>query len=137
MFQIHSKGSLTEPYVAHVIGDSLCGDAIMFVGNSMVIRDLDMFGKGWLDHTTSGNNVMMHHFPDFLGTVVAGNRGASGIDGLLSTAIGFAVGSTKHVSYYFRYTFKLHALVNIFLLGQQQLYSDYLIVSSSMCFSYL
>lgn len=103
MFQIHSKCSLTEPYVAHVIGDSLCDGAIMFVGNSMVIRDLDMFGKGWLDHTTKGNvkrnNVMMQYFPDFLGTVVAGNRGASGIDGLLSTAIGFAVGSNKHVSY--------------------------------------
>ncbi|KAK3158306.1 hypothetical protein QOZ80_2AG0135410 [Eleusine coracana subsp. coracana] len=65
MFQIHSKCSLTEPYVAHVIGDSLCDGAIMFV--------------------------------DFLGTVVAGNRGASGIDGLLSTAIGFAVGSNKRV----------------------------------------
>lgn len=96
MFQIHSKCSLTEPYVAHVIGEALYGDAIMFVGNSMVIRDLDMFGKGWLDHTTNGSNVMMHHFPDFLGTIVAGNRGASGIDGLLSTAIGFAVGSNKH-----------------------------------------
>lgn len=101
MFQIHSKCSLTEPYVAHVIGEALYGDAIMFVGNSMVIRDLDMFGKGWLDHTTDGSNVMMHHFPDFLGTIVAGNRGASGIDGLLSTAIGFAVGSNKHVSNFF------------------------------------
>ncbi|KAK3154480.1 hypothetical protein QOZ80_2BG0191010 [Eleusine coracana subsp. coracana] len=101
MFQIHSKCSLTEPYVAHVIGDSLCDGAIMFVGNSMVIRDLDMFGKGWLHHTAKGNakgnNVMMQHFPEFLGTVVAGNRGASGIDGLLSTAIGFAVGSNKRV----------------------------------------
>ncbi|KAL6634634.1 hypothetical protein ACP70R_027305 [Stipagrostis hirtigluma subsp. patula] len=97
MFQINSKSSLTEPYVAHVIGESLYGDATMFVGNSMVIRDLDMFGKGWLDYSTNGNNVMMHHFPGFFGTIVAGNRGASGIDGLLSTAIGFAVGSNKHV----------------------------------------
>ncbi|CAL5021226.1 unnamed protein product [Urochloa decumbens] len=97
MFQIHSKWSLTEPYVARVIGESLYDDAIMFVGNSMVIRDLDMFGKGWSDYTTNGNSVMMHHFPDFVGTTVAGNRGASGIDGLLSTAIGFAVGSNKHV----------------------------------------
>lgn len=97
MFQIHAKCSLTEPYVAHVIGESLYGDAVMFVGNSMVIRDLDMFGNGWMDYTTNGNNVMTHHFPDFVGTVVAGNRGASGIDGLISTAVGFAVGSNKHV----------------------------------------
>jgi isochorismate synthase/2-succinyl-5-enolpyruvyl-6-hydroxy-3-cyclohexene-1-carboxylate synthase/2-succinyl-6-hydroxy-2,4-cyclohexadiene-1-carboxylate synthase/O-succinylbenzoate synthase len=73
----------------------------MFVGNSMVIRDLDMFGNGWMDYTTNGNNVMTHHLPDFVGTAVAGNRGASGIDGLISTAIGFAVGSNKHVSHFF------------------------------------
>ncbi|XP_066321928.1 protein PHYLLO, chloroplastic-like isoform X5 [Miscanthus floridulus] len=97
MFQIHAKCSLTEPYVAHIIGESLYGDAVMFVGNSMVIRDLDMFGSGWMDYTTNGNNVMTHHFPDFVGTAVAGNRGASGIDGLISTAIGFAIGSNKHV----------------------------------------
>ncbi|XP_066320865.1 protein PHYLLO, chloroplastic-like isoform X7 [Miscanthus floridulus] len=97
MFQIHAKCSLTEPYVAHIIGESLYGDAVMFVGNSMVIRDLDMFGNGWMDYTTNGNNVMTHHFPDFVGTAVAGNRGASGIDGLISTAIGFAIGSNKHV----------------------------------------
>lgn len=101
MFQIHANCSLTEPYFAHVIGESLYGDAIMFVGNSMAIRDLDMFGNGWIDHTTNGNNVMMHHSLDFVGTVVAGNRGASGIDGLISTAIGFAVGSNKHVSHFF------------------------------------
>jgi len=101
MFQIHAKCSLTEPFVSHVIGESLYGDAVMFVGNSMVIRDLDMFGNGWMDYTTNGNNVMTHHFPDFVGTAVAGNRGASGIDGLISTAIGFAIGSNKHVSHFF------------------------------------
>ncbi|XP_006647426.2 protein PHYLLO, chloroplastic [Oryza brachyantha] len=97
MFQVHSECSLTEPYVAHVIGEALYGDAAMFVGNSMAIRDLDMFGEGWTDHSKSPNNAMMHHFPGFLGSPVAGNRGASGIDGLLSTAIGFAIGSNKHV----------------------------------------
>uniref|UniRef100_A0ACD5ZH39 Uncharacterized protein n=1 Tax=Avena sativa TaxID=4498 RepID=A0ACD5ZH39_AVESA len=97
LFHVHSEFSLTEPYVAHVIGEALYGDAVMFVGNSMVIRDLNMFGKGWLEHTTNGGNVMMHNIPEFVGATVAGNRGASGIDGLLSTAIGFAAGSNKHV----------------------------------------
>jgi isochorismate synthase/2-succinyl-5-enolpyruvyl-6-hydroxy-3-cyclohexene-1-carboxylate synthase/2-succinyl-6-hydroxy-2,4-cyclohexadiene-1-carboxylate synthase/O-succinylbenzoate synthase len=99
MFHVNSEFSLTEPYVGHVIGEALHGDAVMFVGNSMVIRDLNMFGKGWLEHTTNRGNMMMHSIPDFIGATVAGNRGASGIDGLLSTAIGFAVGSNKHVSH--------------------------------------
>jgi translation initiation factor 1 len=43
----------------------------MFVGNSMVIRDLNMFGKGWLEHTTHGGNMIMHSIPDFVGATVA------------------------------------------------------------------
>ncbi|OEL19228.1 Protein PHYLLO, chloroplastic [Dichanthelium oligosanthes] len=121
IFQIHSKWSLTEPYVAHVIGESLNGDAIMFVGNSMVIRDLDMFGNGWTDYSTNENSVMMHHFPDFVGTIVAGNRGASGIDGLLSTAIGFAVGSNKHVFCVLGDISFLHDTNGLALLNQRAL----------------
>ncbi|XP_073113105.1 protein PHYLLO, chloroplastic isoform X4 [Elaeis guineensis] len=96
-FQIHSECSLTEPHVAHIIGEILQGDVVLFVGNSMVIRDLDMYGRGWVKSVTKNTHLMSDWDLQFHGIQVAGNRGASGIDGLLSTAIGFAVGCNKRV----------------------------------------
>lgn len=49
----------------------------LFIGNSMPIRDLDMYGKSC--------NEGMH-------VRIAANRGASGIDGVLSSGIGFTIG---------------------------------------------
>ncbi|KAJ9163450.1 hypothetical protein P3X46_023117 [Hevea brasiliensis] len=94
-FQIFAENSLTEPHVAHVISEALSADSALFVGNSMAIRDADMYGYSHKNH--------IHGIADMnseiqcLGIRVAGNRGASGIDGLLSTAIGFAVGCNKRV----------------------------------------
>lgn len=64
----------------------------------MAIRDADMYGCGWSNcsrgiATTPLDLELPSHF-----ILVAGNRGASGIDGLLSTAVGFAVGCNKRVS---------------------------------------
>ncbi|OAY31236.2 hypothetical protein MANES_14G092500v8 [Manihot esculenta] len=44
-FQIHVENSLTEPHVAHVISGALSAGSALFIGNSMVIRDADM----WLE----------------------------------------------------------------------------------------
>lgn len=68
-------GILTEPWVARVVTQAVRDGEMMFVGNSMAIRDVEMFGA-----------------PSGRGVEVVGNRGASGIDGLLSTAIGLGVG---------------------------------------------
>lgn len=87
---------LTEPYVAHIIGEISRGEVALFLGNSMVIRDVDMYGRGWVK--SAANNIHLNNRQGFHGIQVAGNRGASGIDGLLSTAIGFAIGSNKKVS---------------------------------------
>ncbi|XP_042431039.1 protein PHYLLO, chloroplastic-like isoform X2 [Zingiber officinale] len=96
-FQIYSKCFLTEPYVAHVIGEVLNDDTSLFIGNSMVIRDIDMYGKGWLSSMSYDYQTVSNLGVEFQGFRVAGNRGASGIDGVLSTAVGFAVGCNKHV----------------------------------------
>ncbi|KAF2599247.1 hypothetical protein F2Q68_00008609 [Brassica cretica] len=96
-FQLAAECSLTEPYVAHMLSKALTSKSALFIGNSMPIRDVDMYG------CSSGNYYS--HVVDMMLSVespcqwiqVTGNRGASGIDGLLSTATGFAVGCKKRV----------------------------------------
>ena len=74
----HIEGK--EPAEGAVLADvaRLAPDpATLFVSNSMPIRDLDRFGK-----------------PRAVALTVLGNRGASGIDGITSTALGAGYGTT-------------------------------------------
>ncbi|XP_006437819.2 protein PHYLLO, chloroplastic [Citrus clementina] len=96
-FQICTDYSLTEPHVAHELSRALTSNSALFVGNSMAIRDVDMYGRNWTTCTRTVADIMLNSEFPHQWIRVAGNRGASGIDGLLSTAIGFAVGCNKHV----------------------------------------
>ena len=79
-----SGGGLTEMRVAADVLSGLPERNALFLGNSMPIRDADMFGKatpiGQREHARTGARV-------------AASRGASGIDGVLSTAVGYAAGT--------------------------------------------
>lgn len=69
-----------EGGIARGVVDAVPAGGVLFVSNSMPVRDLDAFGGVRAD-----------------GVVALGNRGASGIDGIVSTALGVAAGAGKPI----------------------------------------
>ncbi|MER7073422.1 2-succinyl-5-enolpyruvyl-6-hydroxy-3-cyclohexene-1-carboxylic-acid synthase [Terrabacter sp. NPDC000476] len=66
--------------VAAVVGRAVAADTTLVVGSSNPVRDLDVMAVPWPPHE--------HRF-------VVGNRGLAGIDGMVSTAIGIALGRPR------------------------------------------
>ena len=73
--------TLTEPGVARVLTEALRGEDVMLTASSMPVRDVEWFGH-----------------PQQRVKVVA-NRGANGIDGLVSTAVGIALSGRRAVAH--------------------------------------
>jgi len=80
---ISSASGLTEPFVARCVSDYIAPEARLCISSSMPIRDLDFFGKPMVGN---GHHVVFAYPP-------MANRGASGIDGVISTALGYCRGS--------------------------------------------
>jgi 2-succinyl-5-enolpyruvyl-6-hydroxy-3-cyclohexene-1-carboxylate synthase len=76
--------TLPEPWVARVISRALTAGAALFIGNSMPIRDFDSYAACRPQRSDWQQQVL-----------VGANRGASGIDGVLSSGIGYAIGSGR------------------------------------------
>jgi 2-succinyl-5-enolpyruvyl-6-hydroxy-3-cyclohexene-1-carboxylate synthase len=74
------EGPFFEGDVLREVAARVPEDALLFVSSSMPVRDLDAFGE-----------------PRPSGPVVLGNRGASGIDGIVSTAMGASLGARRPV----------------------------------------
>ncbi len=75
---IDAQSALTEPFIAHTLPPH-CRGGTLVVGSSMPIRDVDAFSTG---ETPGVSRVLA-------------NRGASGIDGLVSTAVGAALSGER------------------------------------------
>lgn len=72
----------SQPFEGRIfveLAELLPGDSTLFVGNSMPVRDMDTFF--W------GNERRIR---------ILGNRGANGIDGVVSSALGVSAASTQH-----------------------------------------
>jgi 2-succinyl-5-enolpyruvyl-6-hydroxy-3-cyclohexene-1-carboxylate synthase len=93
--------SLTEPYVARWLSAHVPEDHGLFVSSSMPIRDLQTFARR-----------------DGPALRVAANRGASGIDGVLASAAGYAVGRGGPVTLLIGDLALLHDLGSMALLGK-------------------
>ena len=77
----HMPGDLSEPAAARFLSRHTPDEATLVLASSMPIRDMDMFGD------TTGRAPF-----------VAANRGASGIDGAVATAVGLAYGRRAPVT---------------------------------------
>jgi 2-succinyl-5-enolpyruvyl-6-hydroxy-3-cyclohexene-1-carboxylate synthase len=72
---LRTEGELSEPGAARAITASVPSGGHLLVASSMPVRDVEWFG-------TPRSDVTVHS-----------NRGANGIDGVLATATGIAIGS--------------------------------------------
>ena len=73
--------TLSEPKVAWLVSSHIDAGEGLYLASSMPVRDMDTFGRARPDPV-----------------VVAANRGASGVDGTIATATGFARGLERCVT---------------------------------------
>jgi 2-succinyl-5-enolpyruvyl-6-hydroxy-3-cyclohexene-1-carboxylate synthase len=90
---------ISEPHVARLVSQLIPESQGLFLSNSMPIRD-------------------MANYADFKGSAVSvnGNRGASGIDGLIASAAGYARGLDKPVTLMIGDLAALHDLNSLSML---------------------
>ena len=98
---LEEDGTLTEIAVARLVSHNRPPDTPLFLGNSMPVRDMDLFG--------SANGR---------GGLAAANRGASGIDGNVATAVGLARGAGLPATAVVGDVALLHDLNSLALLRQ-------------------
>jgi len=94
-----ASDALSEPEIARLVSRHIAPSGALFLGNSMPVRDMDLFAV-----------------PDGPRVPVMSNRGASGIDGCLASAAGFSLGADSLVTAILGDLAVLHDLNSLALL---------------------
>ncbi len=100
---VSAGGEIDEFSLVRKLTEILPEDHGFFVGNSLPAREVDIYGSG-----------RGHAVP------IALNRGASGIDGIIASAVGFAAGLRKAVTLLIGDLSALHDLNSLALLKQSE-----------------
>ena len=79
-----------EVQIARIISENLNNSDCIFLSSSMPIRDMDMY--------SAFSKFSLKNSSFYFGINIEANRGASGIDGVLSTATGYMVGNKKDLT---------------------------------------
>lgn len=112
--QINESNQITEGVAVRSLLEVIPTESILYVGNSMAVRDLDTF---------------------FLKTdkqiSVLANRGASGIEGMISSALGVAATTNKHVTLLIGDLSFYHDLNGLLLAKQYDLNLTILLVNNN------
>jgi 2-succinyl-5-enolpyruvyl-6-hydroxy-3-cyclohexene-1-carboxylate synthase len=98
---IERDSGLHEPTVARALSELMAEDTVFFLGNSLPIRDVERFAS------PQGRQVR-----------IAVNRGASGIDGDIATAAGYAAALRRPVTVLLGDLALLHDLNSLALLRE-------------------
>jgi 2-succinyl-5-enolpyruvyl-6-hydroxy-3-cyclohexene-1-carboxylate synthase len=78
---IEQRTDMNEPGISRLLSEMIPGSHLLFLSNSLPIREMDMFGN------SDGARIR-----------IAANRGVSGIDGTIASALGFATALNKPVT---------------------------------------
>ncbi len=97
--RLFRKNELNEASLAYWISKVIPEKSALFLSNSMPIRDMDMYGS------LKKKDVL-----------IGANRGASGIDGIIATATGFATGAKRITTLIIGDVAFIHDLNSLFLL---------------------
>ena len=104
---------LSEPFVARAISKLVSSDHAIFVANSMPVRDLDQYA------VLDGCEV-----------AVAANRGVSGIDGTVMSAVGYACGLQRPVTLYIGDLSLLHDLNGLLAVARSEIPMTLVVVNN-------
>jgi 2-succinyl-5-enolpyruvyl-6-hydroxy-3-cyclohexene-1-carboxylate synthase len=101
--QLDKTNVLSEAAIAREISKFIPQNTALFLSNSLPIREMDMYANN------NGQAVR-----------VEGNRGASGIDGLIASAAGFSLGLQQRVTLFIGDLAFLHDLNSLVILKNLQ-----------------